>query len=204
MYVCGAKYLSITEGNIYKFLFIDGIIGMILSVLLQAITYNFRLCDSIKYFFYEDKIIYCDSENKLNNMIKNLGFEEFGGYFAIPNILALFFEIWIIWLTIFNFTPNHFSAIYSIPLLIIYFISEDIDYFVVYIIGNIIIFFMTLVYNEIIILKFCGFDKNTSVEINKRSKKDSNCDFEEIESANSEQSRSQSRSDSFSLSERSY
>ena len=29
MYVCGAKYLSITKGNIYKLLFFDGIIGMI-------------------------------------------------------------------------------------------------------------------------------------------------------------------------------
>ena len=39
MYVFGAKYLSITKGNnIYKFLFIDGIMGIILSILLQFIS----------------------------------------------------------------------------------------------------------------------------------------------------------------------
>ena len=33
---------------------------------------------------------------------------------------------------------------------------------------------MALIYNEIIILKFCGLDTNTKVEISKRSESESN------------------------------
>ena len=43
--------------------------------------------------------------------------------------------------------------------------------------GCAVIIFTAFVYNEIIILKFCGFDKNTTDEINIRSLKDFNCDF---------------------------
>ena len=47
---------------------------------------------------------------------------------------------------------------------------------------------MTFVYNEIIILRFCGFEKNTAVEISKRSVRDTNFVFEKSESEISEKS----------------
>ena len=49
------------------------------------------------------------------------------------------------------------------------------------ILGIIIIFFTVLVYNEIIILKFYNFNRNTSIEISRRSVKDAKCDFEDDE-----------------------
>ena len=192
MYVCGEKYLSISEGNIYKFLFIDGIVGMILSILLQVISYSFIKCNSIEQFFEGDIKEYCDKNNHLNTMVKNLGYQEFGGFYAIPNIIALFFDIWLLWLVIFNFSANHFGAIYSIPLIYRWSSNKNFQNSVVCIIGNIIIILMTFVYNEIIILRFCGFDKNTAVEINRRSVKDLNCDFGENENGTSEKSDSSS------------
>ena len=38
---------------------------------------------------------------------------------------------------------------------------------------------MTFIYNEIIILKFCGLDKNTAIEINKRALREITCSFGE-------------------------
>ena len=44
---------------------------------------------------------------------------------------------------------------------------------------------MTLIYNEIIILKFCGLDKETKIEISKRANLDSTCELSnEIEKNN--------------------
>ena len=40
---------------------------------------------------------------------------------------------------------------------------------ILYYIGGVIIIFMIFVYNEILILKFFGLDKNTKVEIMKRA-----------------------------------
>ena len=119
MYVCGAKYLSITKGNIYKLLFYDGIIGMILMTLLQAVTY-FISCGLIKNYF--DTNTNCDNyERNLNGMIESFGFGKLLNAISLLLVLVSFCEIWFIWLLIFNFSVNHFGAIYSIPLFFTYF-----------------------------------------------------------------------------------
>ena len=91
MYVLGEVYLSISDGNIYKFLFIDGIIGMILSLLLQVVSYFFITCDSLE-FLVKNINIYCDNDNRLNTMIKNLGFEEFERYFCNSKYYSVIFR----------------------------------------------------------------------------------------------------------------
>ena len=187
MYVCGEKYLSISEGNINKFLFIDGIIGMILSILFQIVSNYFITCSSINQFFDKSLENYCDSDH-LKTILENLSFKKFGGVVAILNILALFFDIWLLWLVILKFSAIHFGAIYPIPLFYRWFSKGNIENSIVYIFGNIIIFLMTLVYNEIIILKFCGFEKNTSIEINKRSVEELNYAFDSNENESSENS----------------
>ena len=74
---------------------------------------------------------------------------------------------------IYNFSINHFAAIFSIPTYFQFIIEgNDLGLKLIYIIGSIIIILMTLVYNEIIILKFLGFETNTKIEIVKRAKKD--------------------------------
>ena len=180
-YVCGAEYIYMSKGNIYKLLFIDGIIGIILSILFQVITHFSIYCDSIKEFFIDGEK-YCDESNRLNTMIDILSFNIFDIGISILLNFIHFFEIWLIWLLIFNFSVNHFSAIQSIAsffLLLIDIKHPYIGNYVVFILGSVIIIFTALVYNEIIILRFCGFDKNTVVEINRRSVIESNCDFGE-------------------------
>ena len=181
IYVCGEKYLSITKGNnVYKLLFIDGIIGMILLISLQIFVYFFISCDSLNGFFYE---MSCDTMHKnFQGMVESFDFKEIvNSYkFSIPLVLINFCEILFIWLLIFNFSANHLGAICSIQLfgLCVIFKHLEAVHYLVYILGSLIITFMTLVYNEIIIIKFCGFDKNTAIEIDKRSQRDSSCDFE--------------------------
>ena len=165
IYVLGAKYLLLTKGNIYKLLFIDGIIGIILSILLQVVV-NFIPCSSVKNIFYET----CDK-----SIIESFGFEEFITRYSIPLVLIIFFETWLSWLLIYYFSVNHFCAICSIQLFSVCIIQQQ--NLIVYIIGCVSIAFMALVYNEIIILRFCGLDTNTAIEIYKRALIDSNCDF---------------------------
>ena len=184
-YVFGAKYLSITEGNIFKLLFIDGIIGIFLLIILQIITYYTVPCDKIKnsHFFKKDAS-FCDGQNLKTMLImfnfNNFNFPNF--VFSILLILTNFFETWFIWELIFSFSVNHFGAIYAIPLYF-YFINNKIDeqtkYQIVLTLGGLTIIFMTFVYNEIIILRFGRFDKNTAKEISMRSIRELSCDFGE-------------------------
>ena len=170
-YVCYAKYLNITEGNVYKLLFINGIIGIILLILLQIVVYFFLPCNLVNKFFYEAN---CDNMNKnLSGMIKSFGFGNFLDIISVLLILINFCEICSKWLLVFNFSLNHLSAICSIPL-IFYCLTRDgfkIENFILYILG-IFIVFMTFIYNEIIILRFCGFDENTAIEIHNRALED--------------------------------
>ena len=182
-YVCATKYLIITNGNIYQYLCIDGITGLICLVLLQLITHYTVDCGSIKHFFNKNAP-YCDQNDgtKLKTIIENFKFINVGVYIiSIISIFVNFFEMWLIWLLIFNFSVNHFGAICSIPLFFICFITEDIGFknYTVYLLGGFIIIFMTFVYNEILILRFNGFDKNTAVEIKKRSEIDIRGEFDE-------------------------
>ena len=183
MYVCSAKYLYITKGNVFKFLFIDGIIGMIISILLQVST-HFIDCELLKKFFYGNAP-YCDINNKLKTIIEYFRFIELNdAMISILLVLLQFFETALLWSLIFYFSVNHFGAVCSINLIFICFIMIDkieTANLIVLILGIVIIVFMTFVYNEIVILRFCGLDKNTTIEISKRCLEDFKCDFGEDE-----------------------
>ena len=170
MYICGAYYL-VKKGNIYKLLFFNGIIGLILSTIIQLVV-NFFDCNNIKDFFSKDLI--CEDE-KIKTMFKNFtNFENFGGLLTFLLILIDFIEIICIWFIIYYFSIAHFAAVYLIPSFFEYIINHrNYKYEAFYIIGCVIIIFMALIYNEIIILKFCGFDTNTKIEITKRAIRDS-------------------------------
>ena len=180
MYICGIKYLMKSQGNVYKLIFFNGIIGLILSGIFQIIL-SFFNCNDIKDLIHSIFEI-CDN-SKIKTIINNFkSFDNFGGYLALLLIFFNFIEIICIWLLIFYFSPNHFAAIYTIPSFIeIIFVKNQNNKYL-YIIGAIIIILMTLIYNEIIILKFCGLDKETKNEICKRAINDSNTGiFEEEE-----------------------
>ena len=186
-YVCGTKYLYISKGNIYQLLFFEGIIGIILSILLQIVVLFTIPCNSIKDIFPENKEKnYCDNINRLNTMFKTFDSDIFKITTSVLLIIVHFLENWLIWLLIYNYSVNHFGAIWSISSLS--FLGFDINKleiksYTVSILGCVIIIFTAFVYNEIIILKFCGLDKNTVTEINRRSLRDSRCDFGKEEDA---------------------
>ena len=190
MYVFGEKYLSKTKGNIFKLIFIDGIIGMFLSILFQIIAYFFIPCISCNncenHGIFIDDTFDCDKK-RLKTMIKvfiNFDFEIFG--YSILLAVATFLETWFIWLIILSFSVNHFGAIHTISLYIHFLLpiinnkeEFSIQNYIMLLLGGVIISFMSLVYNEIIILNFCGLDKNTDIEIDKRGKKELEDDFGE-------------------------
>ena len=108
-------------------------------------------------------------------MFKNFtNFENFGGLLTFLLIVFDFIEVISIWFLIYYFSIAHFAAVYLIPSFFEYIINHRYyKYEAIYIIGCVIIIIMALIYNEIIILKFCGFDINTKIEITKRAKSDS-------------------------------
>ena len=82
------------------------------------------------------------------------------------------FENVFIFLLIYYFSLNHFGASFPMSSILLQFIKKsysgkELKY--PYIAGSLIIIFMCFVYNEFIILKFCGLNKNTKIQIEKRA-----------------------------------
>ncbi len=169
MYIIGLRYLIGSSGNVYKLLFYNGFIGMILSIFVQIIISFFNCPKDFDYINYQ----ICDENGNFRTILFNLkSFQNFG-LISIFIIIVYFFENICIFLLIYNFSINHFAAIFSIPTYFQFIIEGNaLGLKLIYIIGSIIIIFMTLVYNEIIILKFLGFETNTKIEIVKRAKSD--------------------------------
>ena len=169
VYICGAIYLSKSQGNIYKMVFFNGITGLILSVILQIIL-SFFNCDHYEIYFNNNKYDFCDN-GKIKTILENFkSFQNFGEFYTFFSIIFNFVEIVCIWLLIYDYSINHFAAVYIIPSFLEFIFKENnLGYELMYIIGCIVIILMALVYNEIIILKFCGFEKNTKKEITKRA-----------------------------------
>ena len=169
IYTCGAIYLIRTQGNIYKLVFFNAIIGLFLSIIFQIILTTRFKCSDLKKYFVND-FDFCNGE-KIENILENLkSFKDFGGVLGIFLFVNKFFEIYSIWLLIYYFSVNHFASVYILPSFIDLFFKNNKFYNkIIYIAGFFIIFLMTLIYNEIIILYFCGLEKNTEKEIIKRS-----------------------------------
>ena len=168
MYTIGYIYLKKYNGNIYKLLCLNGIIGIFLSIIIQIIA-SFCYCKKSNYDFINLEI--CDDTEKFITIIYNFkSFKNFGGFISIFIILTNFFENIAIFLLIYYFSLNHFAAIFIIPTYFTFIIGDwKIVLKILYIIGGIIIIFMTLVFNEIIIFRFWGLEKNTKIEIIKRA-----------------------------------
>ena len=97
-------------------------------------------------------------------------------YFIIY-FVVLVIENLLILLTILYFSPNIFMITYFLdPMIewIITIVSEggSIPEDAIYPIGYIIVLFSSLIYNEIIILNFCGLSQNTKKYVEQRSFKE--------------------------------
>lgn len=168
IYSLGSLYLLKSKGNVYYLLFINGIISITLSILLQII-FSFFSCHKSKIFV--DKFNYCDEDGKYNNILSNLkSFNDFGGWLSIGIIFTFCIENICTYLVTYYFSLNHYGALFAIPTYL-RFVIDDYNLLlrIYYIIMGIIIVFMTLVYTEILILRFWGLESNTKEEIIKRS-----------------------------------
>ena len=179
-YVLGAKYLMVTQGNIYKLLFSNGVIGLILSLIFQIILL-FVNCEKYKDDFIETKIHsknqpFCKGTN-FRTILTDFDWTYSRNYlFTLIITIFSYLNITSIWLLILNFSVNHFAAVYSIPIFYKFFKlyideTKNVDPIdtIIYVIASFIIVLMTFVYTEIIIFRCCGLEKNTNIEIGRRS-----------------------------------
>lgn len=140
-----------------------------------AITVAFLIYDTIAYFANRD----------ISGII--IGFQDnitsVGDFFFFLLDL-IFLYIWNlgIWLIISNFTPCHYFISDYLSEFIYFiwkrfqkkndpFYNTDLNYFSI-IICNIFIFFFCLIFNEVVLLNFCGLDYNTKKRIERRQQKE--------------------------------
>ena len=159
--VIGKKYLNLYMDGIYLMLFKIGITGLV-----QLLFY-----DSIAYFY--------GFNDKYHGIIKTI----LSDFNFLPFIIDLIYNIIFyfgMWLTIDSFSPCHYiildSLSYIIKIIISFFKSKKGFYaqeqiITFYILFPIIIF-CSFIFNEVIILNFCGLNKNTKLYIMDRAPKD--------------------------------
>ena len=162
--VLGKKYLNFYIDGVYFFLFKIGITGLIPLLIYDVIAY------------------YCGLNDNYHGIIKSIYEDNIKNWNHLLNLFScLLFEIGV-WLTIYYFSPCHFIIsltlrdFFEIISLIIEnkndkdsFESEQkITFFIFYP----FMIFAVLVFNEIIILNFCGLSYNTKYYILQREKID--------------------------------
>ena len=179
LYVLGAKYLMMDENHVYKLLSSNGVIGIILSFIIQIILYFIR-CENFCNYFSDierkgEQEPFC-KDGYFRSVLNDFDWTDLKSYlFSIILIIINYFNITSIWLLVSNYSADHYAAVYSIVLFhgFIYkqISSGKINIFVTFLnaIGCLIIIFMIFVYTEIIILRFWGLEENTKTEIERRS-----------------------------------
>ena len=175
------KYVILSP---YILLFYDGIFCIIISILLTLLEYFIvpKLpSDKDEFdnynFFYNNFI-------EIFTIFWNQNDKIFFVYFFLSMILSFCYYISNIFI-IYNYSPYLnilVELILPIDSDVIDLVLFDIEYdhkkdevlkrFLIQLIGYIILFFGALILNEIVILNFCGFNKNTHLNILKRSKED--------------------------------
>lgn len=188
-YVFGYKFLLYSDGNVYQLILFTGVIGMILFISIEVILYisiDCRNLDNLKTFYIIFSTI-CSTNNENEDLnlnenssespsppqtvlsdLRNLNLREW--VLFIFYLVFLTTEIAANWLLITYYSVNHFSAVYSILLFFkCIFADNNKKNLIINTIGSFFIIIMSFVYNEIIVLKFWGLDKNTHDEITKRA-----------------------------------
>ena len=179
--VIGAKYLLISNGNVYQLLFFNGLFGILIIIVVSLLTEKIH-CSFLN--IHED---FCEDNDNLKNI---LGFDKSNFKMKLFKLLITLIlstiEMACTWLIIFYKTVNHLSVACAIHLIFRFTIGKknfEINHFLIGIISFILISFMSLVFNEIIILRFCGLETYTTEEIDKRAIEDSNIERLSIESS---------------------
>ena len=165
--VIGAKYLSISKGNVYKLLFFNGSFGIIMIIILSFLTSKMN-CSR---FNINEKFCENDELRLLFNLKQDIG--------KILKVFICFIltiiEMACTWLLIFYQTINHLSVACAIHLTFRFLIGRinyNISHIIIGIVALILIVLISLIFNEIIILRFWTLEKNTTEEIELRAIED--------------------------------
>ena len=169
-YVIGAVYLNKSKGNVLLLCFFTSILLFIFIISIHIINLMIHECN-IGFLEIANEKDYCNIKNEFKNFYDDFDkFKNINTYFYL--FLTFLKEI-NNWYIIYFFSPNHFAAISSIEFFLISIIAiSNVKGLPFYIASSILIIFFIMVYNEMIILRFCGLEKNTKVEISKRAKEE--------------------------------
>ena len=174
--------------------FILFFIGAIISIILLIIAL-------IKYLAGYESDIFLGFQNNVNEVANVFWF--------IGDILTQFGMYLGLWITVYYFTPVHTIISENIMEIIYYIVdfkeneflwegkNADLNIYL-YPFIHIINLICSLIFNEIIILKFCGLDYFTKVKIRERELEEAN-KLEKMLIRNENESRNSSESGSFSL-----
>ena len=163
--------------NQFKLMTYLGLFGILFTFITSAISYLVPFN-----FDVNEEYLETDSDPQ---RLKNI-FDSWGN-FSVSNTILLIITliVWslennLIWFSIYEFSPNHYTVYASITTIFILFFdiaknaTEGKHY--ITLISSIValcsIFICGLIFNEIIIIGMCKMDKNTHVEINRRQKEE--------------------------------
>ena len=163
----------------FKLMAFMGIFGILFSIITNLISYLINV-SFIENPSLNDYFIIKENGTKILKNIFN-GWGEFTTekcLLLILTVLVWWAENNIMWYSIYELSPNHYTVYASISSIIILFIELVIKEFDIHTIFISVftsvslcgIFICGLIFNEIIIIRICGMDKYTNVEINKRQK----------------------------------
>ena len=161
--ILGKKYLNLFSNSPYNIMLSIGIVSILILFIFDIIMIS----------FFDNK----DDNNNKYGII--LGFKKMTNilsiYVFIFDVICNFFSNIGLWLTIYYYSPFHYiiSESMSEYLFILYdFILFKRDYkvydIILYTIIYIINFVFFLIFNEIIVLKFCGLNYNIKENIEER------------------------------------
>ena len=169
-YVIGAVYLNKSKGNVLLLCFFTSILLFIFIISIHIINLMIHECN-IGFLEVANEKDYCNIKNEFKNFYDDFDkFKNINTYFYL--FLTFLKEI-NNWYIIYFFSPNHFAAISSIEFFLISIIAiSNVKGLPFYIASSILIIFFIMVYNEMIILRFCGLEKNTKVEISNRAEEE--------------------------------
>ena len=176
--ILGKKYLNLFSNSPYNIMLSIGIISILILFIFDIIMFS----------------LFDNNDDYINKYGIILGFKKMTNilsiYVFIFDVICNFFSNIGLWLTIYYYSPFHYiiSESMSEYLFILYdFIIFKRDYkfsdIILYTIIYIINFTFFLIFNEIIILKFCGLNYNIKENIEEREIIDNILALETLESS---------------------
>ena len=162
--------------NQFKLMTYLGLFGVLFIIISSGISYL------ITFNIKEIKSDYLVTMDNGSFRLKNI-FDSWGNFSTTNTIILIItLVVWsiennLIWFSIYEFSPNHYTVYASITTIFILFFDiykKGKSYIIL--ISSIFalcsIFICGLIFNEIIIIGMCKMDKNTNVEINRRQKEE--------------------------------